>query len=363
MTIAFSPEENSRFARLRAVARGVGVAWLLSGAPAIAQDRDPAAAQALFDQARELTRQGRFAEACPKLQESNRLDPGIGTQFHLADCYEQSGRVASAWATFLDVASQARAASQPDREKAAIKRAEKLQPRLPRVIVDVPEASLVPGLEVRRNGVLVGSAQWGTPVAVDPGEVELVASAPDRQTLKHTLRVEEGKTTSFSLPPLAEGQPVTASVAAPSAAPPAAPPAAAPGSAPVPAPAPEAASRAGGSGPWVAVLAGVGVVGLGLGGTFALLAKSKYDESKKQCDVDDVNSCRSSGVELRDEARTKGDIATVSFIVGGAAITGAGVVWLVGSSSDPKQAATPRRLHATPVVGPNLAALFVQGRF
>src|SRR3954463_1481227 len=129
-----------------------------------AQERDPAAAQALFDQARELSRQGKFAEACPKLQESNRLDPGIGTQFHLADCYEQSGRIASAWAQFLDVASQARASGQADREKAASKRAEKLEPRLPRLLVNVPEGSKTPGLEIRRNGVIVGSAQWGVPL-------------------------------------------------------------------------------------------------------------------------------------------------------------------------------------------------------
>src|SRR6186713_1130212 len=115
------------------------------------QERDPAAAQALFDQARELIKQKKFVEACPKLQESNRLDPGIGTQFHLADCYEQSGRVASAWALFLDVASQARASGQLDREKAAQKRADNLQPRLPKLVVTVPEASKTPGLEIRRN--------------------------------------------------------------------------------------------------------------------------------------------------------------------------------------------------------------------
>src|SRR4051812_42817536 len=113
---------------------------LLSGAAA-AQDRDPAAAQALFDAARELTRQGKFAEACPKFQESNRLDPGLGTRFHLADCYEQSGRVASAWATFLEVASIARSSNQAEREKVATQRAEKLQARLPRLVINVPEAS------------------------------------------------------------------------------------------------------------------------------------------------------------------------------------------------------------------------------
>src|SRR5260221_10377355 len=108
----------------------LGAAFVLANlAPtrAFAQQRDPAAAQALFDQARALTRQGRYAEACPKLLESNRLDPGIGTQFHLAECYEQNGQVATAWATFLDVASQARAASQFDREKAATKRATQLE--------------------------------------------------------------------------------------------------------------------------------------------------------------------------------------------------------------------------------------------
>ena len=89
--------------------RLLAAAVALFAAPLHAQQRDPAAAQALFDEATKLTKQGRYPEACEKLAESNRLDPGIGTQFHLADCYEQSGRFASAWAGFLDVASQARA--------------------------------------------------------------------------------------------------------------------------------------------------------------------------------------------------------------------------------------------------------------
>jgi hypothetical protein len=342
---------------------------LFSGV-AHAQERDPAAAQALFDQARELIRQGKFAEACPKFQESNRLDPGIGTQFNLADCYEQSGRVASAWATFLDVASQARATGQVERERAATKRADKLLPRLPRLVVNVPEASKTPGLEIRRNGMLVGSAQWGTPVATDPGEIELTASAPGKQTLRQTLRVEEGKTASYNLPQLAAedgaaARPAATEPAAPAAASPvtsAAPAApAAPPSAPTPS---ERPAAKGGNGPWIATLAGVGVVGLGLGTAFGLMAKSKYEESKeKECDLDDVNSCSPAGVALRNDALTKGNIATVSFIVGGAALAGAGIVWLTSGSSDDKRASSSSRLRAAPALGPNLAALFVQGRF
>lgn len=347
-------------------------AWLASLAlftgAAHAQERDPAAAQALFDQARELSRQGKFAEACPKFQESNRLDPGIGTQFNLADCYEQSGRVASAWAAFLEVASQARATGQSEREKAATKRAEKLQARLPRLVINVPEASKTPGLEIRRNGMLVGSAQWGTPVAVDPGEIELTASAPGKQTLRQTLRAEEAKTANYSLPALAQGEaaatpPVGAAAPAPAAVPsPAAPPASA--SAPL-APASDTAAPQGGRNTAIVLgLAGVGVVGVGIGTVFAVMAKGKYDESKeKDCDLDDVNSCGPLGVELRNDARSKGDIATVSLIVGGAALAGAGIVWLASGSSDAKRSASATRLRATPAVGPNLAALFVQGRF
>src|SRR5262249_24412526 len=55
------------------------------------------AADRLFKEAEVLARAGRYAEACPKLEESERLDPGIGTQFNLADCYERTGRVAHAY--------------------------------------------------------------------------------------------------------------------------------------------------------------------------------------------------------------------------------------------------------------------------
>src|SRR5262245_34306285 len=95
------------------------LALLFVPAPVRAQQRDPAAAQALFDEALKLMKKGRHAEACPKLTESQRLDPGVGTQFHLADCFENVGRVASAWALFLEVESVAKASSQPDREKVA----------------------------------------------------------------------------------------------------------------------------------------------------------------------------------------------------------------------------------------------------
>ena len=70
-----------------------------------------AAAEALFDEAKKLANDGKFAEACPKFAESNRLDRGAGTLIHLADCYEKNKQTASAWATFKEAASAAQAIS------------------------------------------------------------------------------------------------------------------------------------------------------------------------------------------------------------------------------------------------------------
>jgi tetratricopeptide (TPR) repeat protein len=344
-------------ARLGSVAACVLLQVLAT--PLRAQDRDPAAAQALFDQAVELTKHDKYDEACPKFQESNRLDPSIGAQFQLANCHERNGRIASAWAMFLDVASQSRARAQLEREAVARERAAKLEPRLPRLVVTVPEGSKVPGLEIRRNGILVGAAQWGTPMPVDPGEVELTLQASGKESLRQRVRLEEGKTFNYSVPALADAAPVTARETTPASAATEQPAVPAPPRSPSP-PADAGTNR---NRPWVIGLSTVGVAGLAVGTTFALLALSKYEQSKDDCDKDDVNACGSHGIELRDEARTKGDIATVGFIVGGVGLAGAGVLWLTGAGSAGTHSGFSSRLRAAPVWAPGTAALFVQGDY
>jgi hypothetical protein len=69
-----------------------------------------------FDDGKRLAAQGRYAESCPKLAESQRLDPAPGTLMNLADCYENAGLTASAWATWLEAASATKQAGQVERE-------------------------------------------------------------------------------------------------------------------------------------------------------------------------------------------------------------------------------------------------------
>src|SRR5271154_3787145 len=86
-------------------------------ATAAADEPSPAntvLAETLFREGKELMAAKQFDAACPKLAESNRLDPGIGTLLALALCHEGEGRIASAWIEFTDVLA-ATADTRPDR--------------------------------------------------------------------------------------------------------------------------------------------------------------------------------------------------------------------------------------------------------
>src|ERR1041384_7022387 len=55
-----------------------------------------AAAETLFREGREAVKRADYAVACPKFQESQRLDPAIGTLLNLALCEESWGGLADA---------------------------------------------------------------------------------------------------------------------------------------------------------------------------------------------------------------------------------------------------------------------------
>lgn len=166
---------------------------------AASAETNSASAHSLFLEARAAMDRGAYEDACPKLEESMRLDAAVGTQLNLADCYERVGRTASAWAGFLDAASMAKASHQPEREKLARARAKALEPRLPKLVIDADLAS-EPGLEISRDGFAVSSATWSTPVAVDPGTHDVVASAPGKMSWRTVVEAKEGQTVRVTIP-------------------------------------------------------------------------------------------------------------------------------------------------------------------
>src|SRR5262245_54130263 len=173
--------------RVAGLAAAIG---LLAVEPAHAQDASgKAAAEALFEQGVQLMKAGRFAEACPKLETSQRVDPGVGTLLYLAECYEKLGRTASAWATFREAESVARAQNQADRARTAQARAQKLEPELSYLTVNVAPEAKVEGLVVRRGGINVLPELYGVAAPVDPGVVEIEAGAPGYRRFSTQVKV------------------------------------------------------------------------------------------------------------------------------------------------------------------------------
>jgi len=90
---------------------------------------DPAAAEASFQQAKKLMSEGKYAEACPRLEESDRLDPADGTKLNLAVCYEQIGDTSKACETLAAALKSLRAKSPTNaaREQFVLERMAKLK--------------------------------------------------------------------------------------------------------------------------------------------------------------------------------------------------------------------------------------------
>src|SRR4051794_24053991 len=91
---------------------------------------DPATAEALFRQGRQLMSEGKTSDACEKFAASQRMDASSGTLLYLADCDAKSGKTASAWAEFLSAARMARNQGDVGRADEATKRARELEPKL-----------------------------------------------------------------------------------------------------------------------------------------------------------------------------------------------------------------------------------------
>lgn len=191
---------------------------LLLAAPrgALAQDTDAqqrAAAEALFEDATRLMDAGRAIDACPKLTEVVRLQPaGIGAKLKLAECYEASGQLASAFAAY-GFAARAAAAANDVRASDATARAAALKPRLSTLTI-VPPGNAPPDLQITRNRAVIGRGQWATAVPVDGGSQVVEATAGGHLPRVTTAMVpREGGAVTLTMPPLDPAPPSPSSEA------------------------------------------------------------------------------------------------------------------------------------------------------
>jgi hypothetical protein len=308
----------------------------------VAQEESPA--RSLFKQGRALVGEGKYAEACPKFEESLRLEVGVGTQFNLADCWEHIGKTAGAQKLFLGAAASAKAAGQADREQVLRERAAALEPRVSKLVIEVSDAS--PKLTVKRDQLPLEPEQLGRALPMDPGKYEIVAKAPGKKTWSKTVEITAGTpVVTVEIPVLEaepkpepvepkrqpEAKPATKAVASPAA------------------PSPPRSSlnyRALG-------LGALGVVSLGVGTYYGLRYSRNNDDAKKICPAS--TNCTIAEITKHDQlvarASTSRSLMYAGVGVGTVAVAGAVALYVLGVQPEPEQ--NRAWVRALPHVGQN----------
>jgi hypothetical protein len=292
----------------------------VSSRQAHAAGDDVAAAQLLFDEGRRRMGQGDYANACPKLAESQRLSPAVGTEFNLAVCWEHVGKLASSWAAFLEVADLTHRRGETDREQAARQRADALAPRLGKLSIEVPALRRVADLEVRRDGELVRDALWGIAVPVDAGDHRVEARATGRRPWSAVVHTQDGQTATVTVPDLAPAPPVPVDPGERAPVPPPPPPA--------PPPPPITVSGADHTAAFIVLGAAVVLAGVGIAGVVEHGAEVSAYNSDPTCPAITASGRPAHCNDLVDSASTWNTVAVVGFVAGGLALVGGVTLWV-----------------------------------
>lgn len=336
--------------RFAPLAFGLYMAIAQSAAATSAEEK--AQAEALFDEGLKLMKEGRFELACPKLEQSERIDPGIGTLLYLGECYERTGRTASAWATFREAASSAQAAGQADRASKGQERAKLLEGSLSRLTIEAgAESRDIPELTVKRAGKPLEPSLWGVALPIDPGKYQIEVSAPGYESWSASVTVTpQASSQTVKIPALKK----LTQASAPAMEEPHDP-------APVPVepqPKPDAASSGLSTQQTIGVVVGgVGIIGLGIGSFFGVTAISKNSDAELLCQRG--RQCDSPrGVTLTEEAKDAAVASNIAFGAGAGLLATGMILYLTGGSTKASTA-----LNVAPMFGPRSAALQVGGAF
>jgi hypothetical protein len=337
---------TARSPRARVVVSLVAALAVVAPAPAcFAASPGEKQAQEVFIAAMKLMANKQYAEACSLLSRSLDLDPGMGTRFRLAECYEKLGRLASASDQYASVANAAALAGKPDREAYARRRAAALEPKVAKLTVVLPPAlAALPGLEITRDGTPMDKSLWGTPVPIDPGDHVVTVRAPGKRPYEGTVWAEPSAKLTIAVAAL-EGLPdIVAIVSTPKS-----------------------------NVPTIA-LAGAGGVGIVLGAVFAGLRASKVSSAhalhdkilaaRATCHPTGVQKAATECVELADTAAVGDSLGTgavVAFTLGGAALLGMAAYLIVPAPKVLKK--TPAALQLAPVVTADHVGLTAWGTF
>ncbi len=360
----------------RHIAIVLALAW--SGSARAQSERELATRRDLITQAEDFSAQGKHAEAVALAKRAAAIKMTPSLRLFLAREESAVGLLADAYGNARQCDAEAEANDRlggRERILSECKEIEKsLGNRVGRITVKLPIPT-PPNVHVTVAGEEVNAALLGEPYVVSPGKIAIVAVATGYLPFTSQLDIGEGATSEIDVElapdPSAEscpkgqerlrdacvplcadgkvrttdeaaeccwpGQTWSVSAAACSGVPQCSRGRVARGEdcvAASPFPAPQ-------RGPssltiWSLSLGGAGIVGLGMGSVFGLMALSSWNTAKSLCPVFDGSlRCSSQGARDRDSALTFGTSSTVAFIAGAALFTGGVTLYFIARKHSP----------------------------
>ncbi|NUQ75649.1 MAG: tetratricopeptide repeat protein [Polyangiaceae bacterium] len=356
---------SSKAVSIHRRALGTSVLLLLaSAAPAFAQPSpvDVTMAEALFREGKALLEQGKPDEACPKLAESQRIDPAGGTLLTLAICYEAAGKTASAWGVYNEALAMADAQGRADRVKLSKEAIVRLEKRLSYMTVKVaPEVAALEGLVIERDEKPLAKVALGVAVPIDPGKHKIVAKAPGWKPA--VIEIDVGASSDrkvVEIPPLDKEEPPPPEPTASAEPPP--PPQAGSAVVALPPPSLDQGSERGGVQRLVGIgMASAGIASVVVGSIIGLRAKSLHDDAIERCPGSPCPD--KEGVRLNEDAQTNAFVSNITFGAGLALVGSGLVVWLTAPRAKAPASGSAHLTEIRPIFGPGGAALSAGGTF
>jgi hypothetical protein len=312
------------------------------------------AAQQRYARGRELFFAKSYAEALKEFRAANELVASPNTRLYIARCERELGHNAAAFVEYQRAATEAadRARTDPryttTRDHARSESAA-IEPKLARLVVKVTNAP--DGASVSVGGQPLPRAGWDLPTPIDPGEVEVVATAAGRNPFKKKVTAAAGQTAEITV--ALEDAPAgsAAAVVAPAGTAPTTPATTTGPSDGTPLVEPPGEQRTSGGGVRTLgyVTLGVGVVGVAGFAIFAGMAKSRFDDVKNACGGHRcANSANDGAIDGGERMQTIGNVSLgvgcVAAAIGLVMITAGGP-----STADPPKTAATLKLWGGPL--------------
>ncbi len=174
---------------------GIIVLLLIAGV-AVAQPRPPEGAR-LFEEGRELAKQGKYEVACEKFKQSLAIDRAPGTSLNYGDCLEHLGQLRKAFQMYEEAAA-AFERDKDARAKFARERAAAVLPKLGTVVLKLADPTIA-GLVVEIGSQSVPPQREITE-RFEPGELVVTARAPYHDPFTASARVVAGATVIIEVP-------------------------------------------------------------------------------------------------------------------------------------------------------------------